>query len=286
MTQCLANPLCLFLVVWGTATILYFSGVLAGTFPFPRFLTVEAFLLNITTFSLGYLTWTLFHSLPLRSTGRVALPAIAIPLPGEAACPPFTRRRLTRALQFALLMGVAALLMELYRIAAMAAYYNTSWSYLVTHPSVLRLRLVMFISASMYQTSYTVILLSLTNSIFSIGFALLGLFLYLDRTWWKYLYLSAFLGISLTIGLMHLSRCEVTGRREIHSLNEAAWTEAHPTIADPDPRHHRAVPGHRSAAAQKRCVRPGQPAARLRVSALLVRGFAAGGVQRLPVHFP
>jgi oligosaccharide repeat unit polymerase len=53
-------------------------------------------------------------------------------------------------------------------------------------------------------------LLSLANSIFSIGFILLGVFLHVDRTRWKYFYLSAFLSISLVIGLIHLSRYEVT----------------------------------------------------------------------------
>ena len=125
-------------------------------------------------------------------------------------CPPLTRERLARALRIILLVGLVALGMELYRLAALASHFNTSWSYLVTHPAILRLRLVQFISANVFQTSATVILLSLTNSIFSIGFVLLGLFLYLDRTWWKYFYLFVFLFISLLIGLLHLSRYEVT----------------------------------------------------------------------------
>jgi oligosaccharide repeat unit polymerase len=198
MTACIVNPLCLFLGVWGAATVLYLGGVLAGTFPSPKLLTVEALLLNIGTFCLGYLTWSLFQSLSAQSAG------------GLVPTKPLTRNHLVRALRFTLLVGLAALLMELYRIAALAWYFNTSWSYLATHPAVFRLRLVTFIASNVFQTSYTVMLLSLTNSIFSIGFILLGLFLYLDRTRWKYVYLSAFLLISFVIGLMHLSRYEVT----------------------------------------------------------------------------
>jgi oligosaccharide repeat unit polymerase len=210
MIRRMVNPLWLFLMVWGTATILYLGGVLVGTFPSPQPLTVAALLLNIGTFSLGYLTWSLFRDLPPRLTGR-ALGRIGNAATGAGtACPPLTRDRLARALRIILLVGLVALAMELYRLAALAAHFNTSWSYLVTHPSALRFRLVRFISAGMFQTSLTVILLSLTGSIFSIGFVLLGLFLYLDRTWWKYFYLFAFLSISLLIGVLHLSRYEVT----------------------------------------------------------------------------
>ena len=210
MIRHLVNPLSLFLMVWGTATILYLSGVLAGTFPAPEPLTVELLLLSIGTFCLGYLTWSLFRDLPPRLTPLA--PGRAGHTAGSASttCPPLTRDRLARALQIILLVGLVALGMELYRFAALASHFNTSWSYLVTHPARLRLRLVQFISASQFQTSATVMLLSLTNSIFSIGFVLLGVFLYRDRTRWKYVYLFAFLFISLLIGLMHLSRYEVT----------------------------------------------------------------------------
>ena len=210
MIRHLVNPLALFLMVWGTATILYLGGVLAGTFPAPELLTVGAVLLSIGTFCLGYLTWSLFRELPPR-LARLA-PGRAVSTAGSESttCPPLTRDRLARALQIILLIGLVALGMELYRFAALASHFNTSWSYLVTHPARLRLRLVQFIAGNIFQTSPTVMLLSLTNSIFSIGFVLLGLFLYRDRTRWKYVYLSAFLFISLLIGLMHLSRYEVT----------------------------------------------------------------------------
>jgi oligosaccharide repeat unit polymerase len=191
----------MFLLVWSTATILYLGGVLAGTFPFPKPLAVGAFLLNIGTFCLGYLTWSLFQNLT---------PASLDLLPGLGPAPPLTRDRLARALKVTLLVGLGILLMEMYRIAVLASHFNTSWSYLLTHPSTLRLRLVMFIASNVFQTSGMVMVLSLTNSIFSIGFVLLGVFLYTDRTRWKYVYLAAFLFISLVVGLLHLSRYEVT----------------------------------------------------------------------------
>ena len=212
MSQCLVNPLCLFLGVWGVATILYLGGIWAGTFPLPGSLAVEVFLLNAGTFCLGYLTWSLFPCLPPRS-GRardLALDPDAADRPVGVGLKPLTRKRLVLALQFTLLMGGAALLMEFYRLTLLASRFNTSWSYLMTHPSVFRMRLVQFIGTNVFQTSSTVMLLSLTNSIFSLGFVLLGLFLYLDRTAWRYLYLSAFLLISLIIGLLHLSRYEMT----------------------------------------------------------------------------
>jgi oligosaccharide repeat unit polymerase len=204
MTAYVVNPLCLFLGIWGAAIFLYLGGVLTGVFPSPHFLIAAALLLNLGSFCLGYLTWSLFRDLPPRHTGR------ALHAAPDPTCPPLTRDRLTRALRIILLLGVVALVIELYRLTALAAYSHTTWSYLLTHPSVLRLRLVQFMSASVYQTSPTVMLLSLTNGVFSIGFILLGLFLYLDRTGWKYFYLCAYLLISLVVGLLHLSRYEVT----------------------------------------------------------------------------
>ena len=82
MIRRLVNPLWLFLMVWGTATILYLGGVLVGTFPSPKLLTVGALLLNIGTFSLGYITWSLFRDLPPRRTGRTR-DALSTPPPAR-----------------------------------------------------------------------------------------------------------------------------------------------------------------------------------------------------------
>ena len=68
MMQYVVNPLFLFWAVWGTALALYAGGVGVGTSPLPQPLTIEVFLLNVGTFSLGYLTWSLLAELPARTS--------------------------------------------------------------------------------------------------------------------------------------------------------------------------------------------------------------------------
>lgn len=199
MIRCLVNPLCLFLLVWGVSMALYAGGVCTGMFPSPTALTSALVFLNLITFSLGYLTWALFQSLA---------PATP-PLP-QAYGRPLTDVALFRALRFTLVMGVIALGLEMYRLAAMARYYDTTWLALIAHPELLRIRVVHYIGENLFQTSGTVMLLSVTNGLFWIGFALLGILLHVDPTWRKYFYLGVFLSVSLTIGLLHLSRYEVT----------------------------------------------------------------------------
>ncbi len=199
MMESIVNPLRLFLLVWGVATTLYLGGVHAGMFPQPDVRTLAAVLLNAVTFCLGYLTWTLFQGLgplphgPAASSGRRLTPKV-----------------MTRALKFTLAVGVVALLLEMYRLAVVAEHFDTTWVDLATQPELFRIRLVTFIRENIFRASGTVMLLSITNSLFSIGFVLLGVFFYRDRTRSKYLYLVAFLVISLTIGLIHLSRYETT----------------------------------------------------------------------------
>jgi len=198
MTRLIANPLFLFLAVWTGATSLYLTGVYTGTFPAPEPRTLPLVLLSVATFSLGYLTWTLLQGLR---------PGAGVPL---LPTQPLTRERIARVLRLCLLMGVIALLLVLYRIALIASRYNTSILDLLTQPEMLRLRLVLFIGRDVYQTSHMVILISLTSGLFSIGFVLLGVFLYVGTTAAKYFYLGAFLALSLAIGLLNLSRYEVT----------------------------------------------------------------------------
>ncbi len=126
MTRCLVNPLCLFGAIWGTATALYMGGVWAGMFPQPLSLTMEVFLLNAGTFSLGYLTWSLWQSLPPRHGGIHLPPASSwapVSAPGDGQL--LTSRRLRRALQITLLVGLAALVVEVYRLALLARSFNT-----------------------------------------------------------------------------------------------------------------------------------------------------------------
>ena len=110
MTEYAANPLFLFLTVWGATIALYLAGVVAGLFSPPQALTVGVLSLNIGTFSLGYLTWALLKGLPPQG---VAPPRVDIK--------PLTPERIQRALSFTLLMGGIALLLMLYRVAVIAA---------------------------------------------------------------------------------------------------------------------------------------------------------------------
>jgi oligosaccharide repeat unit polymerase len=198
-TNCLVNPLLLFLSVWGATLALYLAGVLTGTFPSPHGLTVAVLLLNLATFSLGYLTWALLQGL--------APPQLDRPRLGTK---PLTPQRLRRVLAFTLLMGVAALLLMLHRVSIIAAHNNLGFWALLTNPYLLRLKLVLFIAAGVSQTNVMIMLISLTSGLFSIGFVLLGVFLYVDTTARRFFYLLAFLLIALAMCLMNLSRYDMT----------------------------------------------------------------------------
>jgi oligosaccharide repeat unit polymerase len=199
MTAYIVNPLFLFLAVWGTAGGLYLAGVLAGLFPTPYALTVGALGLNILAFSLGYLTWTLFQDLTPQ----------AIDLPRVEA-QPVTSKRMERAVAFTLLMGVIALLLMLYRAILIAAYFHTGLVGLLRRPSRLRFGLILFLERAASDTSLLVKLISLSCAFFAIGFVLLGVFLHLDTTKRKYVYLLGFLLVSFATCLMNLSRYDMT----------------------------------------------------------------------------
>jgi oligosaccharide repeat unit polymerase len=195
----LMNPLFLFLAVWGTAASLYLAGVCAGTFSGPHGLTVGALLLNVVTFPLGYLTWTLFGRLTPPSAFLVHAPAR-----------PATVERMQRALGFCLLMGVSALLLMLYRVARIAAHFHTGFLDLLRQPALLRLGLILFLERGVSQTSLMTKMISLTSAFFAIGFVLLGVFLHLDRTVRRYLYVGGFLFVALATCLTNLSRYDLT----------------------------------------------------------------------------
>lgn len=197
--EALINPLALFLLVWGGAAALYLGGVLQGIFPFPSTVTIALVLLNVVTFTLGYLTWTLFRGLAPEMTDATIAPPR-----------PLTSEVLTRALRFTLAAGVAALALEMCRVVMITYYFETTWLDLVTQPELFRIRMVRFIQDTLFQTSGVVMLLSVTSSLFSIGFVLLGVLLYLDRTGRKYLYLLVFFAVALIIAMIHLSRYEMT----------------------------------------------------------------------------
>jgi oligosaccharide repeat unit polymerase len=193
------NPLLLFLAVWGMAITLYLGGVVAGLFPSPHALTVGALLLNVGTFSLGYLTWALFQG-----------PAPQPPESLRAGLHPALSRQMQRALGFTLLMGVIALLLILYRVTQIAARSDTGFLELLANPPLLRFQLIEFIEWSAWQVSPTIMLTSLTSGLFAMGFILLGVFLRLDATARRYAYLGGFLLVGLVTCLINLSRYEMT----------------------------------------------------------------------------
>jgi oligosaccharide repeat unit polymerase len=233
MIESLVNPLRLFLMVWAVATTLYLGGVRAGMFPSPDVRTLAAVLVNVVTFCLGYLTWTLFQGLGPLPHGPTTLSAR-----------PLTSRAMARVLRLTLAMGMAALALEMYRVVMIASRFDTTWMDLVTHPELFRTRIVAFIGESVYQTSGAVMLLSITSSLFSIGFVFLGILLHVDRTKKKYLYLSAFLAVSLVIGMIHLSRYEVTSNILylvfaycfVSCEDRSQDRLSHPNASDPGPR--------------------------------------------------
>ncbi len=197
MIRYLMNPLVLFLSVWGTAVALYLGGVYAGTFPAPASLLWAAVLLNVGGFSLGYLTWAAF---------RRFLPPVEPVSPARGLSP----ERIMRILPLAALMGLLALALALYRTAAIASSLGTSVPELLTHPGMLRDGFAMFVTAGVFETSWVVMLNSITSSVFSLGFVLLGVLLHVDTSRRKYFYLVGFLLITLAIGLTSVSRQEAT----------------------------------------------------------------------------
>lgn len=199
MTRYLSNPLFVFVGVWTIAVGSYATGVFTGLFPATQPVTMAIVLLNVLTFCLGYLTWTLVESLTPS--------APALPKPNVQLLNP---DRIATALRFTLLMGLIALGLGFYRIAVVASHVGSSFFELLTHPGLLRLQLVLFIGTNIFDVSYIAMLISIASSLFSIGFILLGLFLYVSDSAVKYVYLSAFLLVSLATALTTLSRFEVT----------------------------------------------------------------------------
>jgi oligosaccharide repeat unit polymerase len=199
VTCCATHPLFLFLAVWSVALALYGAGVAAGTFPFPHALTIVALWLNIATFSLGYLTWALLR--------RPVAPCVGLLPHPRAPAPP---RQIERALVFTLVMGMTALGLMLYRAAQMAVRSHTGLLQLLTSPYLLRSQLVEFIEASAWQTSPMVMLLSVSTGLFTIGFILLGVFLRLDGTFRRYVYLFGFLLVAFATCMVNLSRYDMT----------------------------------------------------------------------------
>jgi len=108
------------------------------------------------------------------------------------------------------LMGLVALSLAVYRTAVIASQLGISPPELLTDPDMLRNGFAMFVTAGVFETSWIVMLNSVTSSLFSVGFVLLGVFLHVDTGRRKHLYLIGFLLITLAIGLTSVSRQEAT----------------------------------------------------------------------------
>ena len=199
MIAAMTNPLFLFAAVWSTAVTLYLAGVSAGTFPSPHPLTIAVLLLNAVAFFLGYSTWTLFQGLtpqPIDPPGAYGRPA--------------TPQRIQQALTLSLLAGVIALLLMLYRATVIAAQFDIGLLDLLMQPTLLRLGLIISFEASISHTNLMVQMISLTSGLFAVGFVLLGVFLHIDTTVRRYVFLCGFLAIELAACLMNLSRYDMT----------------------------------------------------------------------------
>jgi oligosaccharide repeat unit polymerase len=198
VTRYIVNPLALFWAVWATAVGLYLAGVSTGTFSSPEPVLWAAVLLSVGGFSLGYLTWSVFQWFvpPAR--------------PGPAGVRVLSPERILRLLRLTGLVGLLALALAVYRTAVIASSLGMSLRQLLDDPGLLRIGFAMFVTAGVFETNWLVMLNSIANALFSLGFVLLGVLLHMDAGWRKYFYVCGFLLITLTIGLTSVSRQEAT----------------------------------------------------------------------------
>jgi hypothetical protein len=199
MAGWIVNPLFLYLTVWGSVTCLYLAGVGMGLFPSGGWSAVGIVLLNVLTFSLGYLTWDMLCR-PEREEDGIRAPA-GVPL---------TAGRLSLSLKITWLCGVVAVGLCAVRMVALSRAYQISLPGLVSDPSLCRRILTSYIDQTVYETKLTTMAISLSSSMFSVGFVLLGILLYFGKRRSRYLWALAFLAVSLGIGFLNLGRKEVT----------------------------------------------------------------------------
>jgi oligosaccharide repeat unit polymerase len=107
-------------------------------------------------------------------------------------------------------MGLVALSLGVYRTALIASHLGVTLRDLLTNPGMLRGGFAIFVTAGVFETNWIVMLNSVTSSLFSIGFVLLGVFLHVEAGRRKYVYLVGFLLITLATGLTSVSRQEAT----------------------------------------------------------------------------
>ncbi|MFN2157434.1 MAG: O-antigen polymerase [Anaerolineae bacterium] len=195
MVESFVNPLFLYLLVWCVATALYVVGACAGVFPRYVPQVVWVVVLNVGAFTLGYLT---AHMLGLLGPQRGDLP-------GSQGIP-VTAERFRRYLKATLACGVLALLLCTLRLVIVVARSEFTLPQLASNLDLLRGRLVDYVNSGVNRTRLTTMAISITSSLTSLGFVLLGLLLYVGRRRSRYVYLTLFLLLSLALAVLNLSR--------------------------------------------------------------------------------
>jgi oligosaccharide repeat unit polymerase len=199
MAEWAVNPLFWFLAVWSVATGLYVAGIAVGLFPDAASGLLWTILLNVVTFSLGYLTWNTLCRLEPENC------AIA-----SSCGVPLTARRLKTSLWVTMIFGLVAAAACAARVAVISDTSGVSLARIMSDPTLWRRMLTSYIDRGVYETRWITMAISLSSSIFSIGFVLSGILLYLGKSKTRYLLLVAFFLVSLTIGFLNLGRKEVT----------------------------------------------------------------------------
>ncbi|UCD53274.1 MAG: oligosaccharide repeat unit polymerase [Phycisphaerales bacterium] len=199
MTGYLVNPLFLYLAVWVSVAALYTGGLWTGLFPSAAPQLAWAVLLNVATFALGYLTWnTLVH---LRATDGM-LPRLTNR--------PLTSQQLGKYLNVTLCFGLLAVALCVVRVVILADIHEIELRRLVSDPTLWRNTLTDVITPDMVGIRLCTIGITLADSVFSIGFVLLGILIYVGRSRWRYTYVLLFLLTSISAGMVSLARKEVT----------------------------------------------------------------------------
>jgi oligosaccharide repeat unit polymerase len=199
MAEYAVNPLFLFLTVWGVATTLYLAGVCTQLFPSAAPGPLWAMFLNVAAFSIGYLTWNML--------GRIQEEKCRVP---DSSGVPLTAKRLKAALAITMICGLVTVGLCAARVVVLSNAYQVRLTRLMSDPSLWRKMLTNYLDRSINEIQWTAMGISLSSSVFSVGFVLLGILLYVGRSKTRYLYTLAFFLVSLAIGFLNLGRKEVT----------------------------------------------------------------------------
>lgn len=199
MARYLVNPLFLYLAIWTSVVLLYVAGVATEFFPAATPLVYWAVGLSVTAFSLGYLTWRLLER--TKTDGERLCSSAAATL---------TAGSLRRDLHITLFFGLLAVAFCAIRVVVLARTYEIDLVQLISSSQLWRQTLTAPIAADMIGVRICTIAITLTSSIFSIGFILLGILLYLGRDRRRYGTVMLFLLAAVGVGLLSLARKEVT----------------------------------------------------------------------------